>query len=161
MKKVYIVTHGEVENKPDPSLAAKGKRQMKKVKNFLKGKKFDLTISGIGKRHKESFKIIVGLKRKPDIECEAVGVRERVSVDKKELVFPDGKRVPVEEYAKTRYKELLKRLTPLLNKVFEKEGSSALIVGGRIVVIPLGVKDPISGVIYIFDRKRKLVSVVS
>lgn len=159
MKTVYIVTHGEAEDKPDPSLTIEGKRQMRELKKLLKGKKFDLIVSGVGKRHRETYEIIVGRKRKPDIESELVGVPETISADKKELIFPDGKRVPVEEYARTRYQELLKGLVPLLNDVFEKEGENALMIGGRITVIPLGVKNPISGVIYIFDRN--LVGVVS
>lgn len=160
MKTIYIVTHGEAEDKLDPSLTVKGKRQMRELREFLKGRKFDFIISGVGRRHKAAYEIIVGRKRKPDIESELVGVPETISADKKELIFPDGRRVPVKEYARTRYQELLKGLTPLLNDVFEKEGENALIIGGRIAVIPLRVKDPISGFIYIFDRNKKLVGVV-
>jgi len=160
MKRIYIVTHGETEDKPDPSLTIKGKRQMTKLKGFLEGKEFDLIISGVGKRHKEAYEIIVGQERKPDIESEPIGVPETLSADKKELIFPDGRRIPVKEYAKTRYPELQKELASLLDDVFEKAGEDALIIGGRIAVILFGVENPISGAVYIFDEKRNLVSVI-
>lgn len=158
MERIYVVTHGEAEDKLDPSLTIKGKQQMTKLREFLKGKEFDLIVSGVGKRHKEAYEIIVGQERKPDIESEPIGVPETLSADKKELIFPDGRRVPVKEYVRTRYQELQKGLASLLDNVFEKAGENALIIGGRIAVIPLGVESPISGAAYIFDKKRNLVS---
>jgi len=160
MKMVYIVTHGEAEDKPNPSLTIKGKQQMTKLKGFLEGKKFDLIISGAGKRHKEAYNIIVGQERRPDIESEPIGVPETLSADKKELIFPDGRRIPVKEYTRTRYQELQKGLVSLLNDVFEKAGENALIIGGRIAVIPLGVENLISGAVYVFNEERNLVSII-
>ena len=157
MKKVYIVTHGAYqENKPDPPLTPEGVEQMKSLKEFLP-EKIDFVVSGIGKRHQQAFKILLG-PRVPDLKSEPVGVRESLSPDQKELIFSNGKKVPIKEYMKTRYAQLQKSISSFLREeVFEKEGENALIVGGRIAVMALGIQDVKSGVLYIFDKNQKLI----
>jgi len=156
MKKIYIVTHGIAEeNKPDPPLSEKGKEQMERLKEFLPPK-FNLTVSGAGIRHQKSFGILLG--KKPNRKSASMGVPEVLSANRKEMIFPDGKKVSIKEYAKTRLPLLLKEASSFLKEeIFKKEGEEALIVGGRIAVIALGVRNAKSGVLYIFDENQKLI----
>lgn len=163
MKKVYIVTHGKaVKDKPDPQLTIEGKKQMKKLKEFLANEKFDYIVSGVGKRHRQAFEIILGKKRKPNLYSEFIGVPESISVDLKTMIFPDGKKMSIEEYVKTRYQKLSKGILALLKRIFEKKGENALIIGGRIVPLATGIeiKNVESGVLYIFNEKRKLIKTI-
>lgn len=139
MKKIILVTHGEAErNKPDPKLTKEGRRQMRKLKPLV-AKKFSYVISGVGRRHKESCKIIAG--RKADFQSEIAGVSETLSSDGTNMIFPDGTRIPVEEYEKTRYKEIINRTPPFIKKILKSEQikGNILVVGGRIVAIGAGV----------------------
>jgi len=161
MKKVYIITHGvAVKNLPDPPLTIEGKKQMKKLKKLLSNEHFDLIASGIGKRHRQAFEIILSRKRKPNLHSEFIGVPESISANFKTMIFPNGKRMSIEEYVKTRYQKLSKGISVLLKRIFEKKGENALIIGGRIVPLAAGVeiKNVKSGVLYIFNEKGKLIS---
>ena len=140
MKKIILVTHGEAErNKPDPKLTKEGRRQMKELK-LLVAKKFSYgyVISGVGRRHKESCKIVAG--RKADFQSEIAGVSETLSSDGTNMIFPDGTRIPVDEYEKTRYKEIIKRTPLFIKKILksEKIKGDILVVGGRIIAIGAG-----------------------
>lgn len=137
MKKIILVTHGEVEQDlPDPCLTKKGKEQMKKLR-FQLPKNLDYVISGIGRRHKEACRILIG--RKADFETEVVGVSETLSSDGKNMIFPDGKKIYVEEYAKTRYKDSLQKILPFLKQILKRPDENILIVGGRITAIGAGI----------------------
>jgi len=138
MKKIILVTHGEAEqNKPDPKLTKEGRKQMRELKPLVAGK-FNYVISGVGKRHKEACKIIAG--RMADFQSEIVGVSETLSSDGTNMIFLDGTRIPVEEYEKTRYKEIKKRIPPFIKKILKskKIKGDILVVGGRIIAIGAG-----------------------
>jgi len=138
MKKIILVTHGEAEqNKPDPKLTKEGRKQMRELKPLVAGK-FNYVISGVGKRHKEACKIIAG--RMADFQSEIVGVSETLSSDGTNMIFLDGTRIPVEEYEKTRYKEIIKRTPLFIKKILksEKIKGDILVVGGRIIAIGAG-----------------------
>lgn len=138
MKKIILVTHGEAErNKPDPKLTKEGRRQMKELKPLV-AKKFSFFISGVGRRHKEACKIIAG--RAADFQSEIAGVSETLSSDGTNMIFPDGTRIPVDEYEKTRYKEIIKRTPLFIKKILKSEQikGDILMVGGRIVAIGAG-----------------------
>ena len=138
MKKIILVTHGEAEqNKPDPKLTKEGRKQMRELKPLVAGK-FNYVISGVGKRHKEACKIIAG--RMADFQSEIVGVSETLSSDGTNMIFLDGTRIPVEEYEKTRYKEIKKRISPFIKKILKskKIKGDILVVGGRIIAIGAG-----------------------
>jgi len=139
MKKIILVTHGEAEQeKPDFKLTKEGRRQMKELKPLVAGK-FSYVISGIGRRHKESCKIVAG--RKADFQSEIAGVSETLSSDGTNMIFPEGTRIPVEEYEKTRYKEIINRTFPFIKKILKSEQikGDILVVGGRIMAIGAGV----------------------
>lgn len=138
MKKIILITHGEAErNKPDPKLTKEGKRQMKELKPLV-ARKFSYVISGVGRRHKESCKIIAG--RAADFQSEIAGVSETLSSDGTNMIFPDGTRIPVEEYEKIRYKEIINRAPLSIKKILksEKIKGDILMVGGRIAAIGAG-----------------------
>ena len=105
MKRLYVVTHGEAEaDKSNPSLTPEVEVQMAEIRNIIGKEKFDLVVVGVGKRHKQTFKFLFSEREKPEIEeSELVGVLETQSSDKKTMIFPDGKRMSVEEYGKTVY----------------------------------------------------------
>lgn len=133
MKKIILVTHGKKEQDlPNPGLTDEGKKQMEKLKSQLPGK-FDYVISGIGERHKGACLILVG--RKADLETELVGMPETLSSDGKYMIFPDGKKIPFEEWEKTRYRDTLKKIPPFLKQILSRSEKNILIVGGRIAVI--------------------------
>jgi broad specificity phosphatase PhoE len=138
MKKIILVTHGEAEqDKPDPKLTKEGRRQMKELKPLVAGK-FSYVISGIGRRHKESCKIIAG--RAADFQSEIAGVSETLSSDGTNMIFSDGIRIPVDEYEKTRYREIIKRTPPFIKKILKSKQikGDILVVGGRIMAIGAG-----------------------
>jgi broad specificity phosphatase PhoE len=138
MKKIILVTHGEAEqDKPDSKLTKEGRRQMKELKPLVAGK-FNYVISGIGRRHKESCKIIAG--RKADFQSEIAGVSETISSDGTNMIFPDGTRISIDEYEKTRYKEIIKRTPLFIKKILKSEQikGDILVVGGRIMAIGAG-----------------------
>jgi len=138
MKKIILVTHGEAEqDKPDPKLTKEGRRQMKELRPLVAGK-FSYVISGIGRRHRESCKIIAG--RAADFQSEIAGVSETLSSDGTSMIFPDGIRIPVEEYEKTRYREIIKRTPLFIKKILKSEQikGDILVVGGRIMAIGAG-----------------------
>jgi len=138
MKKIILVTHGEAEqDKPDPKLTKEGRRQMKELRPLVAGK-FSYVISGIGRRHRESCKIIAG--RAADFQSEIAGVSETLSSDGTNMIFPDGIRIPVEEYEKTRYREIIKRTPLFIKKILKSEQikGDILVVGGRIMAIGAG-----------------------
>ena len=138
MKKIILVTHGEAEqNKPDPKLTREGRMQMKELKPLV-AKKFSYIVSGVGRRHKEACKIIIG--RAADFQSEIAGVSETLSSDGTHMIFPDGIRIPVDEYEKTRYKEIIKRTPLFIKKILKSEQikGDILVVGGRIIAIGAG-----------------------
>lgn len=139
MKKIILVTHGEAErNKPNPKLTKGGRSQMKELKPLV-AKKFSYVISGVGRRHKESCKIIAG--READFQSEIVGVSETLSSDGTNMIFPDGTRTSIDEYEKTRYKEIINRTPPFIEKILKSEQieGDILMIGGRIAAIGAGV----------------------
>ena len=138
MKKIILVTHGEAErNKPDPKLTKEGRRQMKELKPLV-ARKFSYVISGVGRRHKESCKIIAG--RKADFQSEIAGVSETLSSDGTNMIFPNGTRTSIDEYEKTKYKEIIKRIPLFIKKILKSEEikGDILVVGGRIAAIGVG-----------------------
>ena len=161
MKKLYVLTHGTAEaDKPNPSLTKEAELQMEEIRNIIGKEKFDLVIVGVGKRHKQTFEFLFADVEKPEIEeSELVGVPETLSSDKKELIFPDNRRMTVEEYAKNVYPKLQQNLSLFVKKLLKRKGENALIVGGRIVPHTLGVKEPTSGALYIFDKKLNLINI--
>jgi len=161
MKRLYVVTHGEAEaDKPDPSLTSEAELQMREIRDIIEREKFDLVIVGVGEKHRQTFEFLFSEIGKPEIEeSELVGVPETLSSDKKTLIFPDGKRMSVEEYGETIYPELQKKLYLLIKKILKRKGENALIVGGRIVPLTLGIKEPTSGSLYVFDKKLNLISI--
>jgi len=131
---------------------------MGEIKNIIRKEKFDLVIVGIGKRHKQTFEFLFSENKKPEIEESGlVGVPETLSLNKKTLIFPDGKRMPVEEYAKTIYPELQKKLSLFIKNLLKRKEENVLIVGGRIVPHTLG-EEATSGSLYVFDEKLKLIN---
>lgn len=161
MKRLYVVTHGFAEmDKPEPSLTIEGKEQLAKIKKTISKINFDLIVVGTGKRHKESFEFLFGRYKKPDVESELVGVSETLGLDKKTMIFPKGRKMPVEEYAKTVYPNLQRNLSSLIKNILKRRGKNALIIGGRIVPHTLGVKEPTSGTLYVFDKKLNLINIV-
>jgi broad specificity phosphatase PhoE len=152
MKKIYIVTHASVkEDLPDPELTKEGKEQIKKLKSYLPPE-IDYVVVGKGKRHKESYKILLG-DRKPDLVSRFAGVPEVLSSDQQEMIFPDGRKISIQDYRKNYYPELYEGATDLLKRLLKMEGENALIVGGRIVPIVAGI-NPESGRLYILEKGK-------
>lgn len=158
MKKLFVVTHGKAEaDKPDPSLTNEAELQMSEIRNIIAKEKFALVIVGVGRRHQQTFELLFSEVRKPEIEeSELVGVPETLSSDKKTLIFPDGRRMTVEEYARNIYPRLQRETSSLIKKLIKRKGANALVIGGRIVPHVLGVKEPTSGTLYVFNRKLEL-----
>jgi broad specificity phosphatase PhoE len=160
MERLYVVTHGTAKvNTPDPSLTNEAEIEMAEIRNIIGKEKFDLVVVGVGKRHKQTFEFLFSEGEKPEIEeSDLVGVLETISSDKKTMVFPDGKKMPAEEYGKTVYPKKQKELSLLIKKILKRKGENVLIVGGRIVPHTLG-EEPTSGALYIFDKKLNLISI--
>jgi len=162
MKRLYVVTHGTAEaDKSNPSLTNEVEEQMTEIRDIIGKEIFDLIVVGVGKRHRQTLDFLLLKLEKPEPEIEEsefVGVPETQSSDKKTMIFPDGKRMPIEEYAKTIYPKKQKELSLFIKNILKRKGENALIVGGRIVPHTLG-EEPTSGALYIFDKKLNLINI--
>jgi len=134
MKKIILVTHGKKKKDvPNPSLTKEGRKQMEQIREQLRCKKFDLVISGTGRRHKEACKIIVG--RKADLESELMGTPTTLSSDGKHMILSNGEKISFKQWEGTQYKEALEKIPSFLKQLFNRPEKNILIVGGRIAAI--------------------------
>ena len=137
---IYLVIPGETTKKLNPALTEKGEKQIRRAREKIKNEdcrlpeKFNYVVSGEGKRHLKTSKIIwkePGIT--PLIGTKGIIVRDII---KKTITFSsEEKSVPLIDYIISQDKErLFEKIWKFIKKILDKGRGNILLVGDPMVI---------------------------
>src|SRR5680860_514129 len=135
-KRIYLVIHGEIfPQVPDSDLTSLGKRQMKEIKKDLPSAPA-FVISGTGKRHLQSAKIL-GLEIDCYSELIESGVITMSTLGIDYCLLPQGALIPLDKYLKGFNYEM-----ECLQTMLQELPDKTIIIGGELTAIRLNHNGP-------------------
>lgn len=130
-KVFYLITHGEIfQQVPDSDLTSVGKSNVLNIKQYLPTKP-GLIVSGTGKRHLETAKLL-NLEINSYSELIETGTLTTQILERSICILPRGDLIPMENYFKDlAYQK--KYLKEMINSL----PNNSIIVGGEITALKL------------------------